>query len=402
MIFDKKFLINTLLIFFIIYDISFIRFPGLTSGRIAFFIILLKFLVHYNRIKFDKKTIYFLLFLLLLFLFSIIQYLNSLDFTQSSRILWFSIYSVLTPFLMKNYFSGLKDFLFSFLLATSVQSLITINSFISPGFKQNILNYIVIGGNDIENSVYRAIGFTSTSGAALSVVQFCGVFCGLILLKYSNLTFFKSTLVWVSVLVCLLSTFIIGRTGLICSLVSIFIFFLSTISFKKIMFFLITIIFINQINFIDILENQTQNIAGFKIDFYLNWIEDGLTIGDNNTVKAIQDMPIPPLSIRTILGTGEVFNPNTMKNASGNDCGYIQTYYSLGLVLAFLFYVGYFVFLFTKSKYNNLFIFNYLIVLMFIIEMKEPFIFKYVFPFFVLSLMLISNKKVKETKQFCV
>ena len=70
-------------------------------------------------------------------------------------------------------------------------------------------------------------------------------------------------------------------------------------------------------------------------------------------------MPIPSLSIRTILGTGEVFNPNTMKNASGNDCGYIQTYYSLGLVLAFYFML---VTLFFCSQKANTIIYLYLII----------------------------------------
>lgn len=393
MIFNKRFLINSLLIFCIIYDISFVRLPGLTTGRVAFVFICFKSLSNYKSTRFNRDLIYFLSFLALLFIASLIQYLNSMDFIQSSRILWFSIYSIITPFLLQKYFFNLEEFLYSILFVTSLQSIIAINSFLNPIVKESILSSIVVGGNDIEEGVYRAIGFSGSSGAALSVIQFCGVFAGLMLLKYSYHTVVRSTIIWLGILCCLLSTLIIGRTGLICSLLSIFYFLFSIINFKKIILFSVVAILISQINFISILESQTEGIKGFQTDFFFNWIEEAFALKNNNTATTINEMPIPPLSLKTISGTGEVFDSHTMQNASRNDMGYIQTYYSLGFILAIAFYISYFLFLLKETKNKNLFSLLFLIILMFIIELKEPFIFKYILPFFILNLIVISNKR---------
>ncbi len=395
MIFNKRFLINSLLIFCIIYDISFVRLPGLTTGRIAFVFICFKSISDYKSTRFNRDLVYFLSFLALLFTASLIQYLNSMDFVQSSRILWFSIYSIITPFLLRKYFLNLEEFLYSILFVTSLQSIIAINSFLNPIVKQSILNSIVVGGNDIEEGIYRAISFSGSSGAALSVIQFCGVFSGLMLLKYSYHTVLRSTIIWLGIFCCLLSTLIIGRTGLICSLLSIFYFLFSIINFKKIVVFSVVALLISQINFISILERQTEGVQGFKVDFFLNWIEDAFALKNNNTAEAISGMPIPPLSLKTILGTGEVFDIQNMKNASGNDSGYIQTYYSLGFILAIAFYISYFLFLLKETKNKNVFSLLFIIILMFIIELKEPFIFKYILPFFILNLIFLYNKREK-------
>ena len=393
MIFNKRFLINTILIFCIIYNFSFLKLPGLTSGRVVFVFICIKSIYDYKSTRSNINLVRFLSFLALLFTASLIQYLNSMDFIQSSRILWFSIYSIITPFLLRKYILNLEEFLYSILFATSLQSIIAINSFLNPSFKESILNTIVVGGNDIGDMIYRAIGFSSSSGAALSVTQFCGVFAGLMLFKYSYNTVVRSPIIWLGILCCLLSTLIIGRTGLIISLLSIFYFLFSIINSKKIIIISIIAIMISQINFISILESKTNGILGFETDIFLNWIDDGLELENNNTAIAIKEMPIPPLSLRTILGTGEVFDFRFMKNASGNDSGYIQTYYSSGLILAIAFYISYFLFLFKETKSKNLFSHLFIIILMFIIEIKEPFIFKYVLPFFILNLILLTNKR---------
>lgn len=393
MIFNKRFLINTILIFCIIYNFSFLRLPGLTSGRVVFVFICIKSIYDYKSTRSNINLVRFLSFLALLFTASLIQYLNSMDFIQSSRILWFSIYSIITPFLLRKYILNLEEFLYSILFATSLQSIIAINSFLNPSFKESILNTIVVGGNDIGDLIYRAIGFSSSSGAALSVTQFCGVFAGLMLFKYSYNTVVRSPIIWLGILCCLLSTLIIGRTGLIISLLSIFYFLFSIINSKKIIIISIIAIMISQINFISILESKTNGILGFETDIFLNWIDDGLELENNSTAIAIKEMPIPPLSLRTILGTGEVFDFRFRKNASGNDSGYIQTYYSSGLILAIAFYISYFLFLFKETKSKNLFSHLFIIILMFIIEIKEPFIFKYVLPFFILNLILLTNKR---------
>lgn len=398
MILKRFFLIKFIVVFFIIYDFSFVAFPSLTSGRIALLIIVYD-LLYRRKITISRNIVYFLAILFILLIGSLIQYISSNDFIQSSRLLWFTIYSVITPVFLSKWFKDSKEFLQIFLLATTLQSVIATFSFFNPLVKQNILNIIIVGGNDMEEIIYRAISFSGASGAALSVIQFCGVFSGLILLKSFTHSIKNSALIWICVVVTLLSTLIIGRTGLLCSLLSIIVFSVPQFNFRKLVWFSGIIILVTQINFLTILESQTESISGFNVEFFLNWIEEAFTVKDNHTANVIQEMPIPPLSINTIMGTGEVFNTEKLVNSSGNDSGYIQTYYSLGIIMAIIFYISYFMFLISETKTKNLFSILFFVFLMFIIEFKEPFIFKYILPFFILTLIFLSKNKDEVVQQ---
>ena len=391
MILNKSFIIKIILIFFIIYDFGFIAFPSLTSGRIVLLAIFIYSLIK-KDILINKEVAFFSIFIFILFVASLIQFINSDDFIQSSRLFWFTIYSIITPFLLLKIFKDKIDFLNAFFIATTIQSIITIGSFLNPEFKQFILSAIVVGGNDIKDG-FRAIGFTSASGAAFSVIQFCGVFSGLMLLKYTRDNLIKSIFILIFILIGLLSTLIIGRTGLLCSIIAIIYFLFINFNLKKAILYSVITFIISQINFINLLENQTEGIDGFNIELFKNWIEDGFILKNNNTVEAISRMPIPPLSLNTIVGTGEVFDAEKSVNASGHDSGYIQTYFSLGFVFAIVFYVSYFLFLIRITKLKNLLILLFLIFILFVVEFKEPFIFKYILPFYILTLTVLYDKE---------
>lgn len=389
MIINKFFFRNTFLIFFIVYDISFLNLPSIfTTGRLVFILLLFNFNSYKKRIL-DRNSMFFLFILGIMFIYSLLQYYLSNDFTQSSRILWFSIYSIITPFLISRYFIGIKEFLYSFLAAISLQSIIAIFSFFNPIIKNSILDIILIGGNDIEDNIYRAIAFSSTNGAALSIIQFCGVFSGLLLLKYFSDSYRKSIIIWLGILICFLSTLVIGRTGLICSIISIFYFIFSSTNIKNIAIFITLTLCISQINFNSILDKQTNQLKDFSVDYFVTWINEGYQINNNRTFDAIYSMNIPALSSETIFGTGKVFNHATGLNSSGNDSGYIQTYYSLGLIFTIFFYLSFIIFLINMSSRNIFFGYYFLILLMLIIELKEPFIFKYVISFYILNLILL-------------
>ncbi len=391
MILNKSFIIKIILIFFIIYDFGFIAFPSLTSGRVVLLAIFIYSLIK-KDILINKEVAFFSIFIFILFVVSLIQFINSDDFNQSSRLFWFTIYSIITPFLLLKIFKDKIDFLNAFFIATTIQSIITIGSFLNPEFKQFILSAIVVGGNDIKDG-FRAIGFTSASGAAFSVIQFCGVFSGLMLLKYTRDNLIKSIFILIFILIGLLSTLIIGRTGLLCSIIAIIYFLFINFNLKKAILYSVITFIISQINFINLLENQTEGIDGFNIELFKNWIEDGFILKNNNTVEAISRMPIPPLSLNTIVGTGEVFDAEKSVNASGHDSGYIQTYFSLGFVFAIVFYVSYFLFLIRITKLKNLLILLFLIFILFVVEFKEPFIFKYILPFYILTLTVLYDKE---------
>jgi hypothetical protein len=392
MIFKISYVIKTALIFFLIYDIGFSFAPSIKSGRFVFLGLCLFYFFRYKNFRVNKDAFVFFAVLLILNIVAIFQFINSDDFIQSSRLFWFTIYSIITPFLLLKIFKDKIDFLNAFFIATTIQSIITIGSFLNPEFKQFILSAIVVGGNDIKDG-FRAIGFTSASGAAFSVIQFCGVFSGLMLLKYTRDNLIKSIFILIFIVIGLLSTLIIGRTGLLCSIIAIIYFLFINFNLKKAILYSVITFIISQINFINLLENQTEGIDGFNIEFFKNWIEDGFILKNNNTVEAISRMPIPPLSLNTIVGTGEVFDAEKSVNTSGHDSGYIQTYFSLGFVFAIVFYVSYFLFLIRITKLKNLLILLFLIFILFVVEFKEPFIFKYILPFYILTLTVLYDKE---------
>jgi hypothetical protein len=103
--------------------------------------------------------------------------------------------------------------------------------------------------------------------------------------------------------------------------------------------------------------------------------------GEVGSVTAVANMPIPPLSVETLLGTGLVRTAGA--NVTGSDSGYVQSYYALGLVMAAFFYLSLArVFLAYLGRIPEKLLYGMLVAAMFLIEAKEPFIFKYIVPFF--------------------
>jgi hypothetical protein len=104
-------------------------------------------------------------------------------------------------------------------------------------------------------------------------------------------------------------------------------------------------------------------------------------------------MGIPDMTLSEFFwGAGIISLPSGL-NASGSDMGYIQTFYALGLVFTFVFYILLFAFfILYLYESNDKFFALFLIVIMFLIEFKEPFIFKYAISFYVLASLLYLQK----------
>ncbi|SDW70585.1 hypothetical protein SAMN05444338_104136 [Flavobacterium degerlachei] len=386
-----NFIGKLLFIFGFLYDINFTFLPSFTSARLAFLFLLLLFLKKNHGIS--KNALYYILVLFFVFSIALIQFVLVPDSTQLSRILWFSIYGVISPFLFVNFLKSRNEFLILVSVAAAIQAVLSIFSFINPSVKALFYNLVIFTSNFEEDQVLRAVAFASIGGAGLSVIQSLGVISSIALLKINNFGIYRTILIWLMMAITVVSIFLIGRTGLFISLLCIFIYFISEIkSLKKIIVISLVILGIYQINTIDILENLTSNVDGFSVDMFTAWIENAFNIENNDTSEALASMPIPPVTFQTIIGTGRVVHESGVGNASMHDSGYIQTYYSLGLLTAIYFYISYIIFLiFQVGKGKSGYLY-FLILLMFIIEIKEPFIFQYVFPFFVLSMILISDK----------
>jgi hypothetical protein len=403
---NKKFIIKFLLVFFIIYDINFKFLPGFTSGRISFIIILSSFLFKWISSggifskMFLKENGWYFYVLIFVFLIAFLQYLSSNDISQLARLFYFTIYGIITPLILNIIFKNSNDFLLTIGISVLIQSLITLGSYIMPSVKIILNNLVLYNAHfDASNNI-RALGFVSVAGAAFSLIQFTGIFSILTYLKLNYVKWQVKILLNISIIIILISTLFIGRTGLFLSIFVLLLFFVfNEFSVLKNFIAILSFVLISQLNFEKVLDSITKDIDGYNSELFIAWIRSGFRL-NNDLVEGLNEMPIPPLTYQTLIGTGLVSGPNGEGNASGHDTGYIQTYYSMGLIVAFVFYISYFYYLFVNARKEKLYVSYLLLFILVLVESKEFFIFSYAFPFFVFSYILIVKKGRKQNVIF--
>ena len=390
-----KNIVSFTIIFFLIYDIHFQFMPYVTTGRIAFLYLLL---TNFQSLKLlVKEYKNFLLIMFFLLFISLIQSIFSHDSTQSLRFFYFIIYVLICPLLLAYRINNFEKTSRFFLIAISFQSLILIYAFFNPSFKTVLETYIIYGGNFGVEDLYRSFGLSSSSGAALSLIQGLGTGIGFYIL-YSDKSRWKWLTIFLTVL-CFFSTLFVGRTGLLVSFIFLSVYLMFSLKFINLFKYILIISLVSYFSFGDLLESNLNSIEGFKTDFFLRWISEGFDVQDNKTVDALlYKQPVPELTLQTlVIGTGTISENGV--NTSGHDSGYIQTYYSLGLILTFLFYFSFFFYLKKNFTSLNIKLIYFLIILIFLLEMKEPFLFKYAEGFIIMSFLFsLKFSPVKNNK----
>lgn len=114
------------------------------------------------------------------------------------------------------------------------------------------------------------------------------------------------------------------------------------------------------------------------------------------TVSNLFAMKVPELNFNTVLGTGIV--RGTMDELSCfHDSGYVQAYFALGLIVSVVFYFVVYSTLIKGVVPNNgrieKWLMCFLIAVLFVIEIKEPFCLKYNAVFFAMLINLLSEKE---------
>ena len=380
-----KHVVNFFLLFFLIYDINFKFFPEyITTGRIVvFFLIVVDFKSIFSFLKHYDK--YFII-VSYIFLFSLIRNLFSEDFTQTSRLFFFIVYCILGSYLISRRFATKKSFLNTILLAISIQGILLIYVFFNPILKNILEIYIIYGANFNTDNLYRSFGLTSSTGAALSVIQSLGVGVGLYAISKN---FFKKRMLFL-IFICFLSTIFVGRTGLLLSILFSVLFVLQKLSVLKVFTYITIIYIVFSIGLGSFFRDKLETIEDFSATYFIGWLNEGVNIGDNKTVKTlIYTQKIPELTLETFfIGTGTISKDG--KNTSGHDSGYVQTYYSLGILMSIIFYVSFFIFIFKKFKNENKKFLFIIVILIMLLEFKEPFLFKYSEGIIILSLLWVN------------
>lgn len=375
--------------FLIIYNITFRVNEVVTTGRISVAILLIWFLLKGGIRRFRLGLKIYALFIPIPYV--LIQLLFVGDPGQVSRFVNLAIYSYLGGFLIARYIGHLQSLLWILLSCVTAQAVILIFGFGNGSFRGWIDSNIMIGANFDAFNSYRAVGLTSSAGSALSVTQSLGVLCGgwLIYLGTRAGAQIRTGLIIVFMLICLVSCAITGRTGLYLS----FLFLAFSAYFSGAHRFLlyvfpigIIVFFVNESLLLRFVSNDV------SMDWLLNWML-GVFSPDDETLSSLSSMPLPPLNaIESWIGHGRVSLIDGM-NPSENDSGFVQAVYSMGIVFGTLFYCAYFYVLGRLLNWLPVVYKISILLLLFLIEIKEPFVFKYTVVFVLVAVNALAGRE---------
>lgn len=389
-------------LFFFFYNIAFQKSVFLATGRLSLIVIVILFI---RKIIKEIKPIllkkeFFLLITTLLFLslhsFMLYWFQGKVDSTQLLRNIYFIFFTVLGSIVFSILFNfNRKELLKAFCIICFIQSLLIIYSYYSFDFRLWTSQILIQGGNIPLTQGIRVAGFTNSSGSSLSLKQFVGFFAALYLMKGARKTG-NAFLLFVIAIVILMSTILTGRLGFsLCLVVSAI--FVLCVSWKmqfKTLAVLLLMLLLLVINFNEISVYVEEKLPMVPIQKTTNWAFEIFNYGEIETINTLKRMPIPPISIETIIGTGRV-----RALYWGHDSGYIQTYYAMGLPAALIFYIVFVCFcisLISISKpdwYGVL-----LLIIILITEIKEPFIFSKILAFFLFAFLLCKKLEYDQIK----
>lgn len=378
---QNKLVIQSIWLFLFLNNISFVFAPSVTTTRIvAVFSLLLIITLGLLR-KIEGKQLYFILFCIIL---GVINYLVSLfgggDATQFSRLIHFSLYSIAGATIYYCLYQDEVTFHKAVVIATLIQVIFVFVTYSSSTVNNIIFNYVYITHNFLEN-LGRAPGLSSLGGAALSLIISLGAFSVVRLSMLEKKNWYIPCLFLIA-----FSQVLVGRTGLLLTLFAfILLLIYSKVNLKTLVLSVLALI-ICQIILLDYIAANEQFYA-----YTMKWAESSLT-GDDGTISALLNMKVREMdTLSLIIGTGQVTMANGL-NASGSDVGYIQAFYAMG-ISAVVFYLMLFIFLYSfyKKTRRNLF-YKVLLFLPFIVELKEPFIFKYMVVFYVFIVLIYGSK----------
>jgi len=389
--------------FGLIFNISFTAAPSISTGRIA----LLIMFILYGRSAFyllarfalSNKLFITLTSLLLPFTVFWLGINGTEDSVMFSRVFWFLIFTVLGAFLyvrMSRF--DLNTAMLFYLLATMLQVMFVFYSVLSPEFRDWVDVALVNSGNIDFSEGVRFSGFSNGGGAILSLQLCLGVVASLVLFTQMKSGGGKFGLVLAALLITI-ATLFVGRTGLYVSLSLMFGFIFFSTRSQLIPIFLIISLFGGYL-YLQSMDLDGVEIEGndVKLARTFNWALDVFLIGEsssaNNLIAKLsntREMGVTNL----LIGSGRVseLGPE-VKNYSGHDSGYLQALYALGLPLSILFYgalLGVYVRMLIPLHGDLKVIGIMLVFLIFSLEIKEPFIFKYTLPFFILVYLYIAR-----------
>ncbi len=385
------------LLFLFVYNLSPLTAPSVTSGRVVLIVLAIvlwrRALAELGGFVAANRVVVIASGLALIYAAALYVVTGAADFIQLSRCLHFCAFGLAGAFL----FAVLVEFderrfCEAFAVATAVQAVFIVVSYASAGYREWLSGVLIQGGNIPLTSATQAPGFSNSSGALLSVIQSLGVFAALQGARQAD-RFRRALGLTVVALLDGASTVFVARTGLMLSVCFIALFLL--VGGKLVRRALLaggTVAVALAVALGPFVALRLSR-ANEAFEDVAPWALELFTQGARGpSYRDLASQPVPALSLETVLGTGLVAT-NAYENASGNDSGYVQTYFALGLVMAVVFYGGVALGLLgSLSRSRDRLLLGFLAVGLFTVEVKEPFFFKYVYPFLVVALLYLSAR----------
>ena len=383
-------------------------FSFLTTRRAAIVISLL-YLVLSRKTKMRIKSFFFFkhtkysLFLLIPLLFNIIvnlelEKISTNDYFEPIHFVNLFLYIFVFSLFVIVYVDNPFDFCYAVVLIITIQSIFVYGSLTNYSFRMWLFRNFYNGDNRFDRFVEngsRIMGLALYSSLG-SIAMLCGLISLLYLIRKRKINTFLFTFLYAFILI---ATAFIARTGFYFGII-ILVPYLFT--FKKGFFakvFSVSLVgLVAMYLFFNYLSSKVD--AG-QWNYLLNWMGEIFNSDTRfKTINAVSESPIPPLTIETFFGTGILRGVTDSGIEIANDSGYVEMYASLGLINAILFY-SCFILIFVsliRSMQKDKVFFTILLVVMFVIEFKEPYIRKYTYTTFLLTLAFLNTYGFLQSK----
>lgn len=405
---NVRLFLSTSLLFFSIFSIHFQGVPEFLTPRILSMFILIFFFMGNKVINLHKETfsvtkILWIFSTIFIVIYSfIVTYFSKVDASNAtivSSTLNFLIFVGIFPFFMEKIFVDSKNFATCLLYSSLAQAVIVIFSFIFPGFRVFLEKIQVM---EFWRYDWRVIGL-GIAGAGGSIYLFVGIIAAGFLIISGELNFKNLTFMFVITI----SILLVGRTGFYAALALItYIVFFNSNNFVKNFknaikifgFLLIGVLFFFMI--LCITPNFNFDMLVYTLNRAFELFEYGF---DSPTLSGINnvEIPIPGISLETLFGTGVSRGLTSSGKLFMSDSGYIQRYASLGLIVAIISYVSFAIFIMQLIKNIDSSKRRYIVfclLLLFIIEYKEPFMYMLAYPFTLVMFSVITKREAENGK----
>lgn len=394
-------LLKVVLTFGLIFNISFVVLPALTTGRLA----LLVMFVLYGKtackqlVEFVQAYRPVLAVFLFLLPFSMIWFVinGTEDSVMFSRAFWFLVFVILAAFLYARMCKlQLFQAMLYYLIAMLVQSLFVLKSVFDVAFRSWVERILIMSGNIDFSEGVRFAGFSNSGGSTLSLQIALGGIASIVLLLQTRNPLGKIALLFANIIL-LTAVIFVGRIGLyVYFFVGLgFVFFSGRSLYVPVLLVVFIWLASSFVASLTLLGSWIDTDYS-KLSRTILWSFDIILTGrSDSTVEFLSALSkIQPLSVLDLLvGTGRITNSDG-SNYCGHDSGYFHMLYAVGLPLTVSFYVSLFwmywrLLLPIRGKLK--FFGTCLVFLVFILELKEPFIFKYTLPFFVFVFIYLAR-----------